>query len=157
MFGDTDRDDEIRVSIITGIDRDRPNDYKVIIGSKLPDVVSHDAGDRFILVSRINRMSPLNSQNLTMFTRNFEAAKRYVLLPAHFKDQTTAPEIMSEYGLEKRQLVIKPMWQIEENDPDCVAVGTDDLPIIPPFVKDPPIFRMMKRRELIRKNKKRPR
>ena len=45
----------------------------------------------------------------------------------------------------KKELVIRPAWQVEEPDPDPDVVGIylDDKIIIPEEIKDPPILRTM--------------
>jgi hypothetical protein len=90
-------------------------------------------------------MDPPDSRNLTAFLEQYERIGKYVILPAHFSDTAEFPEPFWELWIGKRELHVRPAWQIDENDPDGIAVGEDDDPIIPDGIKDAPVIRVLQR------------
>jgi hypothetical protein len=148
-LGDVDERDELRISILTGIDRSNPHAYNVVVGTNF-DVTK--AEERFVIyntVSRINRMEASSSRNLDGFLGQLRTARRYILAPGHYVDESTPPRFFAELGIGKVQLHVRPAWQIGENDPDSCGVRVKDNPIIPKEVSDPPVLRTLHRlREL---------
>jgi hypothetical protein len=143
--GRIDSTEQLRVSILTGIDRRKPFSYSVIIGVN-PRFKKDTHTDLLILVSRINRMDPSDQVNLNRFVEKYEKMGWYVLLPIHFTDGSIISEPFWEYGITKRELTIRPAWQISEHDPDVVAIKHNDEPIIPDGVSNPPILGVLKKR-----------
>ena len=70
----------------------------------------------------------------------------YVLLPIHLKDESIISAPFWEHGIVKRELTIRPAWQISENNPDAVAIQHDDEPIVPDGVDNAPVLRVLKKR-----------
>lgn len=144
-IGKIDSFERLRVSIITGVNKNRPFSYSVVIGAN-PKLKSDTQSSFLILVSRINRMDPPNQINLNRFLDMYKKMGWYVLLPIHFANGSAASEPLWEYGIAKRELTIRPAWQIAEHDPDAVAIQDNDEPIIPDGVNDPPVLRVLKRK-----------
>lgn len=144
-IGRIDSAEQLRVSIITGIDKKKPFSYSVVIGVN-PKFKKDAQTNLLILVSRINRMDPSDQVNLTRFMGKYEKMGCYVLLPIHFANGSTISEPFWEYGIAKKELTIRPAWQISEHDPDAVAIKHNDEPIIPDGVDNPPVLRVLKRR-----------
>lgn len=143
-IGRIDSNEQLRVSIITGVDKHSPHSYSVVVGvsPKLPT----DSQSKFlILVSRINRMVPPDPINLNRFLDRYKQMGWYVLLPIHFKDESTISAPSWEHGIVKRDLTIRPAWQISENDPDAVAIQHDDEPVVPDGVDNAPVLRVLKK------------
>lgn len=133
--GKIDSDEKLRVSIITGIDKKKPFSYRVVIGVN-PQL--KDSQSKFMITaSRISRMDPSTNTNLSNFLERYKRIGWYVLLPGHLKDGTTFSEPFWKYGISTRKLMIRPAWQISENDPDAVGLQSDDEPIIPEGIDDP--------------------
>jgi hypothetical protein len=142
-FGEIDKDDDLRISILTGIDKENPATYRIIVGGKMRQPKE---GKRFIVTaSRINTMEPSDSRNLNNFVAAYDKAGRYVLVPAHFNEESRSVELIREHGIGKHEIFVRPMWQVDENDPDIVAVQSDDDPILPNDSEDVPIVRALKR------------
>jgi hypothetical protein len=141
-IGKIDKLERLRVAIITGIDKSHPAHYAVVIGSSLTDQ-GNRRDLRLFMLSRINRMRPSSSTNLDAFVKSFQASKRYLLAPAQFTTASVAPEIFFKYGIEKGEVVIRPAWELGENDPDISALDLDDEPVVPPEVRDPPVRRAL--------------
>lgn len=143
--------DALRVTIITGIYKSNPNHYGVIVGPNIDHITANfKSGDTVSLVSRINRMTPTTSENLTNFLRAFRKFDAFFLMPAQLPNQG-APEIEFKLALLKRHLHIRPAWQISENDHDIVALDDDEDPFIPEGVVDAPVVKAIAARRA-RKN-----
>jgi len=138
-----DVEDFLRVTIVTGIDKSNPHHYAVIVGANI-DHISADvsSGGTVSMVSRVNRMTPPTSRNLTNFLKEFNKFKAFFLMPAQLPTSNQSmPEIEVRLALLKRHLHIRPAWQLGENDPDIVALGEDEDPFIPEGVVDAPVIK----------------
>ena len=141
--GEIDKEDQLRVSIITGIDTKHPASYSVVISSN-PKILKNTQR-QFVLISRINRMDPPNSRNLDLFIEHYKNTREYILVPAHFTAESKFPELFIDLKINKADLNIRPAWQIGEHDPDVVAIAANSDPIIPNDVKDAPVIDALKR------------
>ncbi|MBE9227256.1 hypothetical protein IQ264_17660 [Phormidium sp. LEGE 05292] len=139
-FGDEDTEEKIRVSIITGIDANNPAAYRVVIGVN-PDWIKASSDAQFILTYRINTMEPKDSKNLDQFVTFFEKIGFYILVPGYVSQDFSTTEFFWELGILKRQIFIRPAWQIGEHDFDLCGIQPDDKIILPKDVKDPPVMR----------------
>jgi hypothetical protein len=144
-LGKVDKDDLLRVAVITGIHRENPHRYRVVIGSNR---VFPRGGVRPTLImhaSRINQMDPQDSRNLDGFVMRFNRLGRFFFAPAYFPESARSPEVYYDLSIGKRMLHVRPAWQIGENDPDIVALEADDDPIIPRNVATAPVIRALER------------
>jgi hypothetical protein len=152
QLGPTDAAERIRVAILTGIDKNNPAHYKIVIGSNIPEDDWGEPGSRqFIMVSRINRMTPVDTRNLDAFMRNLNVAGFYYLMPGHFRGFKAEPQVFGEFAIEKHQVAIRPIWKVDENDPDAVAIDLEDTPLIPPGIDDAPVLRAIAQKTRFRK------
>jgi hypothetical protein len=143
-LGDVDESEQLRVSIITGIDKAYPFAYRVLVGCSTP---TNRSGVReLVFISRIHRMDPPDSKNLEAFRVRYERVRRYRILPAFMLGATAKPEPFLDLAISKRSIRICPAWQIGENDPDSVAIDPQEEAIVPPEMKEPPILRLLDRR-----------
>jgi len=145
-LGKIDDQERLRISIIRGIDAQHPHGYRVVVGSNLGVFSRESNTSQMVLVSRINRMHPKNSDNLDGFLSRFKSAGRYLLAPAHFDKEAAAPELFLDFGIEKKQLTVRQAWQIGPNDPDSIAIEADDSPIIPAGTLDAPVMKLLARK-----------
>lgn len=90
-------------------------------------------------------MEPPDSRNLDLLVSSFQTAGRYIFLPAIMGAVGAPPKILSDVGILKRELIVRPAWQIGDNDPDFSALSLDDDPIVPEGVTDPPVERLFDR------------
>jgi hypothetical protein len=146
-IGKRDEMDRLRVSIITGIQKESPFAYSVLISSNL--VLAKDATrpQEVVSVFRINRMGPRNSFSIDTFKARLENTQKYLLLPAYGPDPNGKYTPFVELSIEKNSIRICPAWQIGEHDIDSMGISPDDEPIIPPDVVDAPILRLIERRK----------
>lgn len=132
LLGERDADEQLRISIITGIDQTKPASYKVMVRSN-PRIDPKDKSHRFMnIVSRFQRMDPPDTKNLDMFLKTFERFGSYWLMPMRYSGEgdTDAPPNF-DVMIEKAELVVKPAWRISEHSPEIAVISEDDEIIIP--------------------------
>lgn len=142
-WGREEAEDALRVTIVTGIYKSNPHHYAVVVGPNI-DLITADirSGSTISMVSRINRMTPATSENLTNFLKAFNEFDAFFLIPAQLPRSTQSmPEIEVKLALLKRHLHIRPAWQIGENDHDIVALDDEEDPFIPQGVVDAPVIK----------------
>ena len=146
QWGETDKDDVLRVSIIKGVSKRKPAEYSVVIGPSFRHMVDNDK-KVVMFVSRINRMSPNTSKNLDIFVSDYKKTGIFLIAPAQISANGEILKMPSaQFAIAKRQLDIREAWQIGENDPDLVALYEDDEPIVPEGVTDPPVNKALMRK-----------
>jgi len=141
-WGGEDKDEVLRLAIVTGLSKRNPAEYAVLVGSN-PSYAKESSEKVFVFVSRIHRMTPASTINLDKFIAAYQRAGSFLFAPAQFL--TSAPVPFAELAIVKRQLHIRQAWQIGENDPDASVLQHDDEPIIPPEVVDPPVVSALRR------------
>lgn len=151
-FGDTDGNEEIRVSIITGVDQKNPSSYSVVVGVNPRVKKGELSGGQIVTIARINRMEPADLRNLNGFLKQYGRAGSFLLAPAHFVDASTPPKFFTELAVKKKEVIVREAWQVGEHDPDSCALQADDSPIIPSGVTDAPVLRAMERIRQRRRN-----
>lgn len=130
-FGDEDVHEEIQITILTGIDKKLPASYRVVVGS---DPRLDDTSGRLVLhMSRNCRMDPPDFRNLDMFVKLFTETKSYVLMPARFIDEHTAPEFIWDLGIKKSKISIKPYWKLNHKSLEIMGISREDDDPIEPF------------------------
>jgi hypothetical protein len=152
-WGDEDKDDALRLAIITGLSKQNPAEYAIVIGPNLHQM-KDDEVKTFTLVSRINRMVPANSRNLDAFIAVYQRTGIFLLAPAQFGERPSMPFV--QLGIAKRHLHIRQAWEIGENDPDASVLHEDDEPLIPTGVIVPPVNAALMRMRNFRRTSRRP-
>jgi hypothetical protein len=142
-FGNVDIKEEIKITIIKGVDKQRPFTYRVNIGSNI-DKSNLSEDNLIITTSRFHDLHPQNSDNLDRLIKEFENQKSFRLCPATIVNETKVSPIIN-LSIKKCQLFIKHAWEIGDHDLDNMAIKKDDNPIIPIDVKDAPILEVLKR------------
>ncbi len=143
-IGNKDLDELIKITIIKGVNKNKPFWYRVHITMNL-DSKEFQSNELIISMSRIHEMNAENSNNLDILTNGFNALKQYQLCPATIS--TTKESIQPYYdkSILKKSLFIKNAWEIGENDCDCVVIKKSDCPIIPTGTTDAPILKLLKK------------
>jgi len=137
-FGNDDKDEELKISFIRGINKNEPHWYRVQISSNL-DKVNMKENELYIIKSRVHEMNPNNSNNLINIVEVYNKHKKFKLYPAKFTDYNTAPEVFWNKGIKKKELTIRYAWEINYNDPEGAAIKIDDEPFIPDDVTNAPV------------------
>lgn len=147
-FGQADKDNDLRIAIITGISKANPTHYAVIVGPNI-DRIERTLGisKTFVLVSRVNRMTPETNKNLDAFLKEFDKYGAYYLMPVKLPDKPgEVPDLESRQYLLKGHIYVRPAWQIGEHDYDMVALDVDEDPVIPDGITDAPVLKAMARK-----------
>ena len=100
-------------------------------------------GNQFVIIAKIFHMASTNYKSLKGFRERYNVTKQYLIMPAFMKG--SMPTLDTKLRILKHGIVIRPAWQLEEHDPDTVAIREDDNVLIPDNVQDPPILDTLKR------------
>lgn len=146
-IGREDDKNRLRVSIVTGVNKDHPFAYNVVIGSNIVVPKDRLATKEIVTVSRINRMRPDKSINLDTFEERYGRVGSYLILPAFLPDVHASPELFPDLAIRKQTIRICQAWEVGENDLDSAAIGPDDSPIVPLEIRDAPVLRLLERRK----------
>ena len=139
-FGSFDRENQIRIAILTGVQKANPHAYKVVIGT---DPRLDDPSKLVITASRINEMTPAAPDNLNYFLSQQKLAGSYGLVPLLGDAANLRPA--TDLAIGKTKIIVRPAWQVGDNDPDLVALHPDDDVIIPPQEKAAPFLKAIER------------
>jgi hypothetical protein len=144
-LGEVDEEDQLHLSLITGVNKGLPHSYAVVIGSNPAASLMHGL-HHAVQVSRIHRMDPQDSRNLDVFVPRYERLGRYVLVPAYYAPGSEQPTFFYDLWIGKRALRIIPAWKLGRNDPDGVGLQQEDDPIIPDGIQNAPVLGILERR-----------
>jgi hypothetical protein len=147
-FGQADKDDDLRIAIITGVSKANPTHYAVIVGPNIDRIERMPGtGKTFVLVSRVNWMSPATTKNLDGFLKEFDKYGAFYLMPVKRPDKPgEVPDLESKQYLLKGHIHVRPAWKISEHDSDMVALDVDEVPVIPDGITDAPVLKAMARK-----------
>ena len=143
-------DENVRISIITGVTKDNPFAYSIQIGP-VYRTSDEQSGKTFMTMSRNLRLDASNPGNLNRFLEGFQKAGSYGLVAAFTQPGDDFPTPMTELLLPRRNLDVRPAWMIGENDPDLSVMQEADDPFIPDGIADPPILKAMARMRQFRR------
>jgi hypothetical protein len=140
-FGKIDEEDEIRISVVKGIDSDNPYHYRGCVGRDL-EAVDTDDLRQFISVMRLNTMTVHNHQNLEMFLKNLNAHGFYFLAPA-VVGASGQYEFIPELAIAKSKFHVREAWQIGMHDVDVMGVSLTDKVVIPEDQDNAPVIELL--------------
>ncbi|WP_417280955.1 hypothetical protein [Celeribacter sp.] len=132
-----DREDEIRISVLKGIDRENPYHYRGHITQDW-NTLPKDSGKQFVNVSRMTTMTADNHRNLDMFVGHRNTCGCYFLVPAII-GASGSPELRMDLAILKHNFHVRDAWQVGAHDIDAVAVRPGDDVIVPNDEADPPV------------------
>ena len=145
-FGDVDKNEEIKIDIITKIDKSKPSSYITAIRPKVESKTREVKIETpMIFAARLHRMDPADSKNLDKFQEVYNEVKRYFIMPAILNQDQNKLTTIDELSILKSELNIIPAWKIGENDLNLVAMKFINDPIVPEGISDPPIYRALQR------------
>jgi hypothetical protein len=144
-FGIEDKNGDIRLAIIKGINKEKPHWYNVHVSKEL-EGRAKESGDFFISASRYNEITPENPTNLNNLIMGWEMFKKYRLVPAQLLEGGKV-EPFFDKAILKTSLVIKNAWEISENDLDLVVIKPTSDPIIPPGVRNAPVLKVLQNKK----------
>lgn len=128
-YGDKDRWEELRVSIIEGEIPGEGDGYSVHIGPDADHIVERYKklgfmadGDLLTCVSRINRMEVASPVNLERFKVGYRKFKKFLLAPGVISADGSQMRPMLDLGIEKTTVYLRHVKDIGANDPDVVIL-----------------------------------
>ena len=121
-----DTANKLRFVVITGIDRDHPAWNRLLIAPN-EEAMEARPGDHFVLVTRIHTMNAETPENLLRFLSKYEHAKAFILTPGSLEATDNEPLFHPELGILSRNLIVRPAWEINENDPDGLTQQTQPV------------------------------
>lgn len=149
MVGEANRDGWLSVTVITGIRRDSPFDYRVAIGISETYMKAAAAGNRlFAMAYRMHDMTPSSSRNLDVLQDHFRRAGFVFLMPVAFNPASLGIKMTREnfeLGIKLSHLEFIPAWQVEENSPLIAAMRGVTDPMLPPGVTNAPFLQALER------------
>jgi len=154
----TDREGWLGVTVITGIRRDRPLDYRVAIGVGEQYMRGRMPGKMRLMtmVYRMHDMTPASSRNLELLLDLYSRTGRVILQPCPFN--VAQPGILvddedSKLGIELTRLTVVPAWQVDASSPLIAAMRGIDDPFIPADVTDPPFAEILRRLDEVKRRR----
>lgn len=139
-----DKENEIRVTIVEGINQKEPHNYRVGIGSNFKEQTEANPGF-LIAATRIHTMTPQSSQNLENFKSFYGQFGCYLLTPGGM-GVNGVPEIVFSHGILKKEIEFKQAYEIGAEDIDSILILPDDDPIIPSEMKNTPVEALLKKK-----------
>ena len=100
-----------------------------------------------LFLFRIHTMNAETPENLLRFLRKYEHAKAFILTPGRLEATDNEPLFPPELGILSRNLIVRPAWEINENDPDGVGIFVDDNLIVREGIQDAPALRTLARKK----------
>lgn len=148
--GHVDHEGWIGVTVITGIHRNRPQDYRVAIGVGEQYIRGHMLGEvgAMTMVYRMQDMGPASSQNLDLLLNMYSRTGRVIMQPSEMNPlqlKTPMNEEDHNLGIELNHLTVIPAWKVGGNSPLIVAMNGIEDPVIPADVTHPPFVEVLKR------------
>ena len=145
--GHKDRQDIIKIGIIKGVDKNNPSHYKAIFTANFealnPNVNKNGI---FITLNRSLKMTPDDDTNLANFEKTLEqTGRKYYIAPSHLEQKGKVPELLWSCAILKENIEIKNAWEVGEDSWLSFAITPDDDPLIPPFVREAPVAKVLKR------------
>lgn len=150
QVGQVDRGVWIGVTVITGIQRERPLDYRVAIGVGEQYMRRQMSGSMRLMtmVYRMNDMTPASGRNLELLLDFYSRTGRVILQPGQFNASQPGMLMDEEdlkLGIELTRLMVVPAWQVDGSSPLMGAMGGIEDPVIPADVTDPPFAEVLRR------------
>lgn len=143
-WGGEGSDENVRISIITGVDQKEPFAYSMQVAPVFHTGLVQ-SGMPFLSLSRHLRLNATTPDNLNNFLDAYHKAGEFGLVPAITPPGQAFPEPMYDLIQPRRMLEVRRAWTIDEHDPDLPVLQDDDDPIIPEDQSDPPVRRAMAR------------
>lgn len=140
-FGREDVNDEIRISVVKGIDRNNPYYYRSCISLER-DAIANDDAKCVLSFARMTTMTVNDHKNLDLFQRAFAKLGCYFLLPVII-DITGKRQLLRERSILKHKFNVREAWKIGCHDRDSMAITPKDDVIIPEGEESPPIYELL--------------
>ena len=143
-LGAYDVDEKLRITIIRGVRKSNPHEYRILLGidPTFPD--SRPDIKYAVITCRIHTMTPSSSHNLNTFLKSYESFGGYLLAHASAATETSNPEFIWDNRIAKRKLYVREAWEIERHDIDSAGILAEDDPIIPNGQEQAPVNELLR-------------
>ena len=138
QLGKVDSLERLRFSIIKGVSKEEPYNYRVLLTE---NIMASDQHKLITMCSRIHEMTPPTDQNWNNFEKEYKKHGSYSLsFGAFFNGQFYPYPEFEKYLIKKKELVIKNAWEVGLNDIERIVLRHDDEPLIPEEAEYIPYF-----------------
>ena len=144
-FGSIDENSALRITLIRGINRNKPLAYRVVIAGNIPS--NFGSSKILTMLSRMMTMEPEKSGNMENFLRIFQNFQKFQLIPAYLKNGVSEPD--SARAIEMTEIHVRDAWEIGRNDIDSMGIEPNDDIIIPDGIKDSPVADLLEHKRRI--------
>lgn len=144
-LGNRDQKEELRICIVTGIDKKNCAHYRIHIGTNINAYDTVEERGQILMISRIHTMMPDSGKNLSFFLNAFKNQGVFRLFPAIIQEGKKEPTVIKDLFICKKSLIIRQAWEIGDNDEDFTVLQSSDEPIIPNNIKDAPVVTALKK------------
>jgi hypothetical protein len=142
-LGNFDKNNQLRITVITGIQRHNPSAYKIIISTNVDTQTNKGL---MLIVARTNLMTPKTSTNLDQFLEHLKKTSGFLLAPVNYTGKTlNETDFDLKLAISIKELIVRPAWEIGINDIDSIGISKYDDPIIPEGVKSAPVIELIAR------------
>ncbi len=145
-IGKVDRQENLRIVVVRGIDQAHPYAYNVIIGT---EPTAYSGGENLVIcTSRVHRMDAATPENLNRFLSLYNDMGALFLAPAFAPpnwNKSQIPEIEMHLRILVHHIHVRNAWEIGLNDIDMPGIRKEDNPIIPEGILDPPVLKLLQK------------
>lgn len=146
-FGNVDERDELRITLVRGIEKENPHHYRIGVGANIEKELS--PAKLIATTVRSNTMTPTSSENLERFLADYKKYSCFWMVPGTFGEDGR-PDMDRSLSILKEKVIIRDAWEIGLNDPDSTLIRKVDDPIIPEEKSESaPVIELMKRKDLL--------
>lgn len=125
----------LKITIITGIDKSNPYWYKVLLAPDINRVKEMDGenGRYVLMTSRYHLMQAQGSTNLSLLRADFDKFHFVGISACGIENGNMANDPQKRYPkvIPIKDIVFREAWTIAENTLEQVAIQASDNPIIP--------------------------
>ncbi|MEQ8235214.1 MAG: hypothetical protein ABRQ23_00375 [Syntrophomonadaceae bacterium] len=147
MVGKVDEKDLIRIGLIKGVNKKYPNYYKALFTANSNVILDKQFKAKYVTIpARFRTMESEDNKYLLTFENAIKGITdrwKYYLLPSFIDPVTNQVELLYGYSILKKDAEIKNAWEIGKDSWLAVAITPDDDPIIPPFVAEAPVTKLI--------------
>lgn len=141
-----DVNEDIRISFIKGVDASRPGCYRIFITTNPKLYINACArGEPFIQMGKPLTLISANTAPRDSFIESYRKFGKYYIVPADVNSDTgEVHDIFYKQYIEKRKLFVCEAWSIKPTDPEVMSLNTNEIPIIPDGIENPPYLDSIK-------------
>ncbi len=113
-FGNTDSENQIKISVITEVRKDNPFAYKVMISSNIENR-KMDKNSIFVTTMRFHEMDAKNAQTITILKQGFNYFNKFKMCPGRITDDLKV-EANTNLFIEKKDITFIKASDVKDTD-----------------------------------------